>query len=136
MGQAPHEADRVGQQHRLAAGQGDVLVFQQVALRDAQAHDLGAGLGVEQARTHAQRDAARVGDAVVPCENVLGVDRREVEVGRTRVVVGQEALVAVRRPGEEGTRLQGLQEGPAEVAAVALEHQPAVQAEGGQGAVG
>ena len=105
-------------------------------LRDAEARRFGAGVGVDQPGADAQREQVVVGNAVVAAERVLGVDGREVEIVARRIVVGQLALVAERRVDVEGPRLQRLAKAPAEVAGVALEHQAAVQAEGGHRAAG
>ncbi len=59
---------------RRAVGR-DALVAEQVALRDAQAQRLGAGVAVEQARGHAGGELVGVGDAVDAGERVLAEDR-------------------------------------------------------------
>ena len=119
-----------------AAGQHHLLAREAVALRQPQPHHLGAAFWVEQARGQAAGDEVVVDDAVVAGKGVLGPDGGEVEVVGARVVVGQQALVAVRRVDVHQARLQRLAKAAAEVLRVALEHQAAVEAEGGQHAAG
>ena len=121
---------------RRHARQCHALVREAHALRHAQAQHFCTGGGVQQARGQAEREQVVVGQAVVAGEGVLCENGGEVEVVRRGVVHRQQALVAVRRVGIEGARLQRLREGAAQILGLALEDQAAVQAEGGQHATG
>ena len=62
----------------------------------------------------------------------INADGGEVEIVDATVVIGQGALIAVRRIGIKRARLQCLAKRTPEQAGIALEYQAAVQAEGGQ----
>ena len=85
---------------------------------------------MEQAGRNAERQQVAVGNAVVADKSIVCVDGRKIEILRARVVIGQQALLAVRRIDIKSARLQGLAETRAEIAGITLEHQPTVQTEG------
>ena len=115
--------------------QGHFLVFKAQALCNPKAGVLSSGIRIQKPGRDAQCQQVVVSNFVVTHKSVVGVNAGKVEVIAGRVVVGQQALVAVGCVDVVGPGLQGLHQILAPQTRVALKHQPTVQAEGGDHAL-
>ena len=122
--------------NRGAPRQGDVLVLETQALCDAETRGLCTCRGVDQAGGDPQRQQVAVRDAVIADKGVLGINGGKAEVMRARVVVGQQALVAVGGVDVKGPGLKRLDKTGAEIAGFTFKHQAAIETERGGHAAG